>query len=83
MDKLQEEQFTRRKCAESLQTIQWEHPKLKPTAGHSTQKHQQEEIYFNSLDRILQEMEPLGKPLFSYRCTPVKQKKKYLDSLMR
>lgn len=59
------------------------HPELKPKAGHSTQEHQQEEIYFNSLDGILQETEPLGKPLFSYRCTPVKQKKKYLDSLMR
>lgn len=59
------------------------HPQLKPKAGHSMQKHQQKKIYFNSLNCILQEMEPLGKPLVSYRCTPVKQKKKYLDSLMR
>lgn len=58
------------------------HPELKPKAGHSMQNTKREEIYFNSLDCILQEVEPLGKPLFSYRCTPVKQKKKYLDSLM-
>lgn len=58
------------------------HPDLKAKARSSVQKHQQEEISLNSLARILQALEPLGKPLFSYRCTPVKQKKKYLDSLM-
>lgn len=75
MDKLRENNSPRGSVLRAFRQLNGSHPKLKPKAGHSVQKHQQEEIYFNPLDCILQEAEPLGKPLSSHRCTPMKKKK--------
>lgn len=75
MDKFRENNSPGGSVLRVFRQLNRSHPKLKPKAGHSVQKHQHEEIYFNPLDCILQEAEPLGKPLSSYRCTPVKKKK--------